>query len=55
MTEELRSASNIQGPNVLPQKMTSFILGTLHWFVSKMYEQGAKGYFHEPIASPVSA
>ena len=40
LTEALRNASDIQDPNVLPRKMTSFILGTLHyWFVSKMYEQ----------------
>ena len=58
MTKEMRSESDIPDPNVLPQKMTSFILGTVHWFVSMMYKQeveGAKGYFHEPIGLPVSA
>ena len=60
MTKEMRSESDIPDPNVLPQKMTSFILGPVHWFVSDvlMYEQeveGAKGYFHEPIGLPVSA
>ena len=55
---EMKSASNIPDPNVLQRKMTSFILGTVQWFASMMYEheaQGAKGYFHEPIALPVSA